>query len=354
MRPIDWLQGVAGARNVGTTAQMPTPGPALWFAPYYAQDSGTFYQCLETSPNVFSWVVIGSIGGGGWYGSGSDGQRTFDGTTTILGMVPSVNVYTASKDLFLQGPSQVNAGVTLNMAGFKLYCQGVLTNLGVISCDGFAGVTAATNAGGAGGAQSPAGSTGRGSAGGAGAAGNAVGTAGTANATGFPFGTGNGGAGGLSGGNAGGLNGAWTALNGTTTGAGQDIPSLAEGMLHGAAGVTVFGGGSGGGGGAGSGAADGGGGGGGAAGVLIVAAQQLISNVGLIHCTGGKGGNGLVATNSGGGGGGGGGVLIEITQSLQDNGGLNSTVAGGAAGASTGTAGAAVAGSGGVRIQVPT
>jgi len=74
------------------------------------------------------------------YGSGVDGSQTLDGAATILGMVPAGNVYTATRDLNLQDLT-INTGVTLVMAGFRLYVAGTLTLAGTanLNFDGAAG-----------------------------------------------------------------------------------------------------------------------------------------------------------------------------------------------------------------------
>ncbi len=284
------------------------------------------------------------------FGDGSDGALVYDGAATILGMAPSTNVYTLTRDIFASAIT-VNAGVTINAAGFRIFCSGTMTiaATGVVSNDGNAGGASSASTGGAAGAISSAGSTAQGTAGGAGSSGTGAGTAATSSTTGFPGGTGVGGAGGTAGGGNTGGTASWTALVATKGGA-RHLLALVGGMTFGTAGINVFGGGSGGGGGGANNADGGGGGGGGGGGVLIVAAFTL-ANLGAMHATGGAGSAGTSAGNSaGGGGGGGGGVVITVARFLSGN---VPTAAGGAGGAKVGAAGVAgVAGTAGVVVQV--
>ena len=61
------------------------------------------------------------------YGSAGDGSVTLDGTTTILGMVPSSTpfVYTATRDLYFYNLT-ISAGVRLNPAGYRIFVQNIL------------------------------------------------------------------------------------------------------------------------------------------------------------------------------------------------------------------------------------
>ena len=256
------------------------------------------------------------------YGDGSDGACAFDGVATVLGLVPSVNVYTATRDIYLADGSSVATGVTLNMAGFRIYCLGTLTNNGTVSNNGNAGGVGSAGTGGTAGAvTNAAATTGVGTAAGAGGSGNAAGSNGVNSTIGFPGGAGVGGAGGAGNANAGGTAGTWAALAAVKGGA-RSLFSLLTGQIFGtgtsgtASVTSVFGGGSGGGGGGGDNADAGGGGGGGGAGVLIAAIFDLANN-GVISANGGAGGNGFSTShNAGGGGGGGGGTVVLITLPL--------------------------------------
>src|SRR5437660_9368151 len=79
----------------------------------------------------------------GMFGDGSDGTVTFDGTSTVLGLVPSSNTYTLNRSIFCSGIT-INSGVTIKTAGYKVFCTGALLNNGTIINAG----TSAANASG--------------------------------------------------------------------------------------------------------------------------------------------------------------------------------------------------------------
>jgi len=291
----------------------------------------------------------------GVYGDGSDGAHTFDGSTTILGMVPSGNAYTLARDIFLSS-STINVGVSIITNGFRLFCQGTLTNNGTIQWNGNPG--ASTNTTSLGGATlSNANSSIRtGTQGSAGGNGNNAtnGSAGTSNGTAALGGAG--GHGGASGaGQSGGAGGTVTPPT-VLMGSLRYLPSAIQGWLN-ASGATFQGilCGAGGGGGGGDGTGTGGGGGGGA-GIVIVAAAAF-AGTGTISANGGAGGNGFSNIgNSGGGGGGGGGVVIVISGSVSGGviSGQTVTATGGNHGSSVGAGGGTVTnGSSGTVILVP-
>jgi hypothetical protein len=60
------------------------------------------------------------------YGTGADGSVTLDGTTTILGMIPSSNVYSMTSDLYLHNLT-INAGVRLAPNGYRIFVKNILT-----------------------------------------------------------------------------------------------------------------------------------------------------------------------------------------------------------------------------------
>ncbi len=280
----------------------------------------------------------------GVFGDGSDGALAYDGTTTILGMAPSSNVYTLTRDIYASSITLSGTAV-IKTAGFRVFCTGLTTVPSTcrIHNDGNAAVTTTAGA-----ITSTAGTLGAGTAGGAGGAGNNAGSAGTNLTNGFPGGTGLGGAGGTDGTHAGAAAGTWTVAT-AVMGGGRHLPSLITGHLHGSgttntvALTTMFMGGSGGGGAGCDNAATSGGAGGGGGGVLVLATQKL-SLGGTITCTGGAGSAGIsAANNAGGGGGGGGGVCIVLYGSKVGAGTI--TAAGGAGGAKAGASG--VAGSAG-------
>lgn len=293
------------------------------------------------------------------FGDGSDGAVTFDGSATVLGLAPSGNVYTLTRDIYLATGSLVSAGAFIFTAGFRVFCNGTLTiaATGGIHHNGRAGGNGSAGTGGtAGAASSTVGTLGTGAAGGAGGSGNAAGSAGGASAAGFPGGTGAGGAGGGDGTHAAATAGAFTALSAVKGGA-RALFALVTGLVFGtqtsgtASLISLILGGAGGAGGGGDNADAGGGGGGGGAGYCLVAAKTLVNN-GAITATGGAGGAGISAAhNAGGGGGGGGGVVVAISRVPSGSG--TYTAAGGAGGAKAGASGViGSAGAAGTVIQV--
>jgi hypothetical protein len=274
------------------------------------------------------------------YGDGSDGVGAYDGATTVLGMAPSSNVYTLTRDVFLSSGT-VSAGVTIKLAGFRIFCTGTFTiaATGVVHNNGNAGGDGtAGGAGAAGAATATASAGGIGAAGGAGGAGNNAGAAGGNSAIGFPGLTGGSGTGGGDGTHTAAAAGTFTALTAAKGGA-RHLQALIACGVFGSTGLTIFGGGAGGGGGAGDNADAGGGGGGSSGGVAWVAAYNLVNN-GAITATGGAGGAGFSTShNAGGGGGGDGGVVITIARTRSGSGTV--TAAGGAGGAKAGASGVA-------------
>lgn len=70
------------------------------------------------------------------YGNGADGDRTLDGTTTILGMSPSSNVYSMTKDLYFNDLT-ISAGVRLAPNGYRIFVKNVLKFAGANATIGF-------------------------------------------------------------------------------------------------------------------------------------------------------------------------------------------------------------------------
>ena len=318
------------------------------------------YAVPGTSGNVLTsdgtnWTSAAPSGGGnGIYGNGVDGSVTFDGSSVILGMTPSGNVYTMVKDIYPSAMT-VNNGVSIVTAGYRIFCSGTLTNNGTIKNDG----------------NSASGST-------PGAAlvngtlpGSVQGRAGTASGTTtVTGGQGNsptarhvslGGASGAGGGANGGTAGAATA---TVTNRFRALPDalslwyveMLPGGLVDTETLAYAYGGVGGCGGAGGGRTTGGtatvgGAGGGGAGCIVIAAKTLNNTSGSITAIGG---NGSAATGgtcvTGGGGGGGGGVIVLVYNTLTGIG--TTSVAGGTKGAGINGASAAGDGSAGIVIQI--
>lgn len=275
-----------------------------------------------------------------WYGDGSDSTQTFDGSSVVLGLTPSGNVYTLTRDILLAS-STINNGVTINAAGFHIYCNGTLTNNGTISANGNNGLDGPTATGGA----AFTGSLGANTAGGNGA-------------------TGNGGAGVSQSGALGGSSGAGGA--GSSGSGGAAGTALAPSATNGAyktiftfIGNGIFGSGlqlkPGCGGGGGGGDTTHKGGGGGAGGGPLIINAYIIAGTGTISANGGNGGNGDPAGNCGGGGAGGGGYVLILSTSCSGNAvsGQTITVNAGNIGTKSGTGSNGNTGSAGTVYCVP-
>ena len=70
------------------------------------------------------------------YGSGSDGDATLDGTTTILGMAPSASVYSMTRDMFFNDLT-INASCRLAPNGYRLFVKGTLRFAGTNATVGY-------------------------------------------------------------------------------------------------------------------------------------------------------------------------------------------------------------------------
>ena len=70
------------------------------------------------------------------YGTGSDGNATLDGTTTVLSMAPSSSVYSMTRDMYFNDLT-INAGVRLAPNGYRIFVKGTLKLLGANSIIGF-------------------------------------------------------------------------------------------------------------------------------------------------------------------------------------------------------------------------
>lgn len=285
-----------------------------------------------------------------YYGDGSDGAATLDGSTTVTSMAPSASVYTAVRDLYYTTLT-INAAVVLNMGGYRLLTTGTLTNNGTIRRNGPAGTAGVGGVGGTGGTAVDPGYIGGSGAGGNGASASSTGTIGQGVTIG---GGGNAGAGGASGGgNAGGAAGTAPAPAATSGGLPRALPTAAiMQYTDSTPNLIIIAGGAGGGGG-GAAAASSGGGGGAGGGVMVILAQAF-AGTGSITTTGGAGGA-AGGTNGGGGGGGGGGFIAVISSSVSAGAisGQTFSVAAGAGGAKTGTGVAGGAGSTGNVILIP-
>jgi hypothetical protein len=292
-----------------------------------------------------------SAGGLGVYGDGSDGTVTWDGTTTILGIVPNpssaVNgVYTLTRDVFTSGAT-INSGITINCAGFRYHDAATLTNNGTISNNG--GAASGTN-GAQAGVQTPQGTYMTLSVNGAtGNTGN--GSPGTSNTVCL------GGAGG-----AGGTGAASTAGSGGTSTAPVATIGVPRTVVSAWWGIgmeynTVANYKVGAGGGSGGGDATNHGGGGGAGGGGLFVAAKIFAGIGAIQARGGHGGTVTTSTlGAAGGGGGGGGCVVVVSSSVSAGAIPGQTIDanGGTAGTGLGTTfGAAQNGFPGTVILIP-
>jgi hypothetical protein len=274
----------------------------------------------------------------GFFGDGSDGDVTLDGTTTFSWATLVGGTYRLTRNVYFNILT-INAGVTIDARGYIIAAKANITGNGIIINNGS---TAASASGGLG---AFSGTIAGGKTGGAGGSAT-VGANGTVNG-GECFG-GAGGNGGAGGSTAGGTGGTITAPAPSSGGSGmmRALPAACVGHNIANNGIRQFltGGGGGGGGGDGTNA---GGGGGGAAGALIVNAR-LINAAGLTFMV--NGGNGFTPTvgNTGGGGGGGGGLLIVNTTAAPV--GLTTQANGGAGGSGHGTGAAGAPGAPGTII----
>lgn len=279
------------------------------------------------------------------HSDGSDGNVTFDGSATILGLVPSSQVYTLTRDIWPDNMT-VNSGVIVKPNGFCIYVKQTLTNAGAIAMNGNPGASSvagvqfinqgtlyiAAGAGGAGRNTTGAGSPGAGSGGN--------------NVTGAASGAG-GSAGGANTGGIGSTSSSPTAIMGSI----RDLSFGTRRRLVSGTTLVVAGGGAGGGGGGadvGTGTAVSGGGGSAGGGLLISCCT--LNNTGTIAANGGAGAAGVATGNgkAGGGGGGAGGWIWLAVRKIVSLGTIS--VAGGVAGNSTGGAAVAVDGAIGVTV----
>jgi len=331
----------------------PAPGPGVYPIVSLAADTdgGTMANLWQASKECADFIAylqnqaVCSV-----FGDGSDGNQTFDGSTTILGMAPSSGRYIVTRDLFLNNCTVTGASTVLAMNGYRLYVKGTLTTAGGASIN-----TNGPNGGipGAGGGVSSGtiGGSGNGGAGGVPAGAGAAG----GTTTGSLGGSGAAGVGG----NGGGSGAAGTATQLT---ANQGSPRAiwpAPGYAVGAGALTMIAGGGGGGGGGGNGTAQSGGAGGSGGGVLVISARYVVLNAATdLASKGGNGGGsgGSSPNQSGGGGGGGGGVVLlaYATKALSGGGSPVFSAAVNCAGgaASTGTGFNSTAGANGTFIEI--
>ena len=60
------------------------------------------------------------------YGTGADGNAVLDGTSTVLGMTPVGNVYSLTRDIFVQNLT-LPSGVRLAPNGYRIFVKNLLT-----------------------------------------------------------------------------------------------------------------------------------------------------------------------------------------------------------------------------------
>jgi hypothetical protein len=71
------------------------------------------------------WATYYNEGADAVYGTGSDGDVTLDGSTTILGMAPSSSVYSMTRDMYFNDLT-INANVRLSPNGYRTFVKGTL------------------------------------------------------------------------------------------------------------------------------------------------------------------------------------------------------------------------------------
>lgn len=274
-----------------------------------------------------------------FYGDGSDGAADFDGTNTFGFATKVGNVYTLTRDVYLNGAT-VRAVVTIKANAFRIHDKDTFTTEAgsIIHADGANGSSGSGGGGGVGGGQA-FNTVLYGTQGGAGSNNPAASPGGNAvNPRG-----GLGGAGGSGGSGAGAAAGTFpTASSLALKGGSRAMPFAVMGMSiansPGLANTYPIEGGGGGGGGRGE-VGNGGGGGGAGGGHLILCVKTFVWN-GTLRAAGGNGGNGTTG-NTGGGGAGGGGYIMVASSSISGT-QVSSVVAGTAGtGFGTGTAGSA-------------
>lgn len=285
-----------------------------------------------------------------FFGNGSDGDVILDGTTSFPWATLSSSVYTMTRDLFAESVV-IDATVTLEPNGWRIFSQGDVTNNGTISAAGNGGsLSPIRGADGTG-----QGSVGGGYGGGVSSSGNGADAQGVA--TGQPplLGTGgNGGNGDLGGGtvSTGGLGG--TSVTNTTA---IDWFLSPYALLTGGCYVGLGFGTDGGvfstpstpGGGSGAGdSTHRGGGGGSGAGNVVIYARNVVNN-GTVTVAGGDGFSPSTG-NVGGGGGGAGGYVFAYTEIPWTAGTID--VSGGAAGVASGLGSDGIAGMDGNVLNV--
>jgi trimeric autotransporter adhesin len=350
--------GLSGGGDLSAdrTLSLPSVGPGagtIGGSPNFVQSI-----TLDAQGRVTAAVSAGtSVFGGAFYGDGSDGVCTFDGTATpACATKDSSTHYTQTRDCFCT-TSTVSNNVTVFEAGYRHFGSTSITvnSSCAITDDGNAGATSTAGAGLFGGTLgNGSGTLSQAGTNGATAGGSASNAGGTSN----NFNGGAGGNGGAStGGGSGGTGGTITGPNTATTQTVHDCLAAYHGLswigssstwvpIHGGAGGA----------GGGSSAAGSIGGGGGSGGGFVWVATPTLTINGVITAAGGAGANASGTGNGGGGGGGGGGVAAYFYHTISGSftpgsAGVNATTSpGGAFGALAGSGHNGVAGSSGIYV----
>jgi hypothetical protein len=71
------------------------------------------------------WAAYYNEGVDSVYGTGADGDKTLDGSTTVLGMAPSASVYTMTRDLYFNDLT-INTSCRLQPNGYRVFVKGTL------------------------------------------------------------------------------------------------------------------------------------------------------------------------------------------------------------------------------------
>lgn len=279
----------------------------------------------------------------GDYGDASDGVINFDGSTTVLGLVPSSSTYTLVRDVFLASGSQVSGTAVIKTANFRIFCRGTFTigASAVVNNDGDPGIGSAAGAANTSGVYAAT------TAGSAGVAGGNSGALGAAS-------PGIGGTGGIGGASSGGPGTGGGGSGGPITLLASAASPRVLAHMSGSASFSRWVGGGGGRGG--NAAASSTGGGGGAAGGVIALVVYNLVATGLIRAAGGIGGDGSGAGTGAGGGGGGGGGAVILVYHTKSGAGSSFTAAtnapGGTGGAPQGAGKTGAAGSNGAIFEI--
>jgi hypothetical protein len=99
--------------------------PAITFpaSPYQYQIYTVGAQSWQWDGST--WLNYYNQGADTVYGTGTNGDATLDGTTTVLGMAPSSSVYSMTQDLYLNDLTLGNS-VRLAPNGYRIFVKGTL------------------------------------------------------------------------------------------------------------------------------------------------------------------------------------------------------------------------------------